>query len=254
MGPCRASPVTAYTVLPLFYDRFMDHVDYGAWIDFSLAATGLAPPALLLDLACGSGTISVGLARRGFSVIGIDRSPEMLAQADQKAREAGVSAVWSCQDLTAFETGSLADGAVCLFDSLNYLTGDGELLAAFRRVAAALKSGAPFLFDLHTEARFRRFAEEGFFEIDEDAAYIWTSEYDAGRRICMMELTLFAKESGSQLYARYDELHVERAYDDAEVRKALTEAGFRLERTYGELRQEPPGPDEERIFYLARKS
>jgi SAM-dependent methyltransferases related to tRNA (uracil-5-)-methyltransferase len=250
----------SYRPLAAYYDQLMAHVDYEAWVDYALRRLNLplrAPrrggePPLILDLACGTGTISVALARRGYRVIGVDRSPEMLAVAEEKARRAGVGIFFTCQDLREFELAEPGDAAICLFDSLNYLTGDGDLEKAFRQAAASLAPRALLLFDLHTEYRLREYGETTFADGGEDVAYIWESAYDPERRLCTMYLSLFARQ-GDGRYVRYDEVHEERAFTRDEVLDALAATGWTLVGEFGELSDERPRSDEGRIFYLARR-
>lgn len=251
----------AYGGLAPYYDVLMAHVDYEGWVQFVARLLGIGPAAAaarprLLDLACGTGTFSVAFARRGFDVVAIDASPEMLAVAEEKARREGIGSIlFTCQDLTEFSVDEPADAAISLFDSLNYLVDDGALEKALERVARALKPGAPFVFDLHTQARFREYAESVFVERGDEVAYIWESEFDEERKVCAMHLTLFAAKGGpsSGLYARYDEVHLERAFEPDHVVKALEDAGFEVEGIFGELELRPPAPDEGRCFYLARR-
>jgi len=249
--------LTSYSALAAYYDRLMAHIDYDAWADFALgvlalsAAEGRRP--LVLDLACGTGSIAVRLAAKGVDVIGIDASSEMLAVAEGKAREQNAPVTLSEQDLVSFELPVAADAAVCLFDSLNYLTSVRELEAALSRAARALRGGAPFLFDLQTEERLRRIGEETYADAEEDVAYVWRSGYDERRRICEMHLTLFAKDPVSGLFKRYDEIHYERAHSPAEVERALRAAGFALESRWETDPYEPGRPGTGRMFYLARR-
>lgn len=250
----------SYRPLAAYYDQLMAHVDYEAWVDYALRRLNLplrAPrrggePPLILDLACGTGTISVALARRGYRVIGVDRSLEMLAVAEEKARRAGVGIFFTCQDLREFELAEPGDAAICLFDSLNYLTGDGDLEKALRQAAASLAPRALLLFDLHTEYRLREYGETIFADGGEDVAYIWESAYDPERRLCTMYLSLFARQ-GDGRYVRYDEVHEERAFTRDEVLDALAATGWTLVGEFGELSDERPRSDEGRIFYLARR-
>jgi len=240
----------------------MAHVDYEAWVVFVARLLGVRPeaggaPPRLLDLACGTGTFSVAFARRGFDVVAVDASPEMLAVAEEKARRHGVrSILFTCQDLTEFAVDEPADAAIALFDSLNYLVDDGALEKALDRVAKALKPGAPFVFDLNTEARLREYAESVFVDRGDEVAYIWESEFDGERKVCAMHLTLFVAKGGpaSGLYTRCDEVHLERAFDPDHVARALEGAGFAVEGIYGELELRPPAPEEGRCFYLARRT
>ena len=138
----------SYRPLAAYHDLLMAHVDYEEWVAYVLDRLGLPqrvpvdsesgdePPALL-DLACGTGTIAVALAQRGYRVIGVDRSEEMLAVAEEKARRAGVDLFLICQDMRSFELAEQVDAALSLFDSLNYLVEEGDLTRALTQTAAA---------------------------------------------------------------------------------------------------------------------
>lgn len=256
--------LSSYGPLAAYYDLLMEHVDYEGWVSYALQRLGLpqkaslpaeggGEPPLILDLACGTGTIAVALARRGYRVVGVDRSEEMLAVADEKARRAGVKVLWTLQDMRRFQLAEQADAAVCLFDSLNYLVDEGDLERAFRQTAAALKPGALMVFDLHTESRLREYGESLFVDSGEEVAYIWENEYDEELRLCTMAITLFVRD-GDGRYTRYDEVHLERAFTPAEVEAALKRTGFELLGVYGELSQAHPTPDEGRIFYVVRRT
>ncbi len=247
----------SYGVLALYYDELMSHVDYERWAAYALTRLGLPQRATtggarLLDLGCGTGSVSLALARRGYDVIGIDGSLDMLAIAQQKSHESGVAISLLHQGLTDFEIDGEVDGVVCLCDTLNYLTHDGELEEALGRVAAVLRPGAGVLFDLHTHVRLREMAESVYADETERVAYIWQSEFDDVSARCTMYLTLFAAID-EDLYRRTDEVHVERAYTEAEVRRAVTSAGLQWLGQYAQLSECAPAADERRIFYVARR-
>lgn len=247
-----------YGALAPYYDRLMTHVDYDAWVDYALKRLGHdegkgGPDrgVTVLDLACGTGSMAVRMAKRNLKVIGLDASEAMLAVAYDKAETWGVPVFLTCQDMTEFTLDQTVDAAVCLFDSLNYLTEDGDLEQAFICTFQALKPGGLFLFDLHTEARFHEMANDIYVERDDDIAYIWESDYDESTRICTMDLTVFVRHGDK--YVRFDEVHEERAYGDDHVQAALKSAGFDLKARFGALSDDPPQVDERRVFYLAQK-
>ncbi len=246
----------SYGALAVYYDRLMSHIDYDAWATFAYSLLNLDPASrpLVLDLACGTGSMSVRLASRGLEVIGVDRSEEMLAAAESKAREWDVQVDFAQADLTSFELSGEADGAVCLFDSLNYLTSEGALRAALFHTARALRKGAPLVFDVHTEERLRQIGCETFGDVDRDLAYIWQSDYDEDTRICEMQVTLFVQDEASGLFRRYDEVHYERAHTALEIEAALAAAGFAIEAVYGADALDVEIFGEGREFYVARRT
>lgn len=286
----------SYGTLAYHYDRLMAHVDYDAWVDFVLTRLGYplyweanddikksgdGGPPIILDLACGTGNITKGLTERGYRVIGVDKSEDMLHVAESKIqRRRSVSGkefpIFERQDMTEINLVHPVDACVCLCDSLNYLTENHAFGRALFGVGSVLRPGAKFVFDLHTENTFLDYAETIFAADEGDTAYVWESEYDATRRICTMYVTLFVAQddlgdvrsdgrdslhtssSGAgypkpRLYERYDEVHVERAFTDREVEEAIDRAGFIVNGTYGELIAQPPRDDEGRIFYVLEK-
>ena len=142
--------MSAYETFASVYDLFMEQVEYDEWLDHIHAVWekyGIAPKTIL-DLGCGTGSILLPLAQEGFDVIGVDLSSEMLTEADHKAMEAGISVRLACQDMTELDLGEQADCILSLCDCMNYLTEEGQLAAAFRRIAAHMKPESILLFDI----------------------------------------------------------------------------------------------------------
>src|SRR5690606_9414753 len=135
---------------------------------------------------------------------------------------------------------------------LNYLTRGEALEQALTRTARALRPGAPFLCDLHTEHRLRDYGASTLGGSGEGGAHLWGREHGEERRLCTMYLTLFVREADGR-YARFDEVHEQRAHAGPEVTRALERAGFQLEGVFGELTEEKPRRGEGRVFYLARR-
>ena len=248
-------------MLAAHYDALMAHVDYEAWAAYALRRLGLPDAAgarapSLLDLGCGTGSVAVALARRGYRVIGIDGSADMLAVARDKAERSGVELDLVQQDLTRFVLPEPVDGVLCLCDTLNYLTRPDQLAAAFGRIAAALKPGGRCVFDVHTPERLREMGESVYADETEDVAYIWQSDYDEESRVCTMHLTLFVavhKSGEGGLYRRFEEVHEERAYTDEEIAAAFHGAGLRLVGRYAMGSDAPPAAGADRIVYVVHK-
>jgi SAM-dependent methyltransferase len=145
-----------YRDLADIYDELMNDVPYSRWIEYVEKTFRRfdADPALVLDLACGTGTISLGLAERGYNVIGVDRAQKMIERAEAK-RKVGENPQFFCQDLSSMDLPEIqADAAVCLFDSLNYITDYNDLCRAFKCTARHLNPGAIILAGGAPEKRF----------------------------------------------------------------------------------------------------
>lgn len=237
------------------YDRLMQDVPYDRWVEnlgeiFRRYGIG---GGKVLDLGCGTGNVAVPLAQKGYRVTALDLSPEMLSLAEQKAREAGVKIIFTCQDMREMVVPGEFDLVISMCDSMNYLLADGELRQVFARAAGVLRDGGFLVFDLNSAHKLEKvFGEKTYTLVDEDVAYVWENDYDPGERVCHMHLTFFVRR-GNGLFERFVEEHRERAYTIDEVQQALGEAGFRLTGILAEDTLEPPEPDTERIYFIAQK-
>lgn len=245
----------AYEFLAGCYDRFTADVDYPRWADYlerHFARAGL-PVCTVLDLACGTGSLTLELARRGYEMIGADLSEEMLAQAAEKCRGAGdVEPIFLHQAMEELDLYGTIDACVCCLDSVNYVAGPKRLERAFRRVHTFLMPGGIFLFDVNTPEKLRGLDGQVFLDEDEDAYCVWRADYSARRRVCAYGMDIFTREPDGR-WSRWEELHEEYAYEPDELEDLLRRAGFRDIRRYGELKLRPPKPGEQRIFFAARK-
>ena len=245
----------AYEYLAQCYDQFTEDVGYSRWADYvekHFARSNL-PIHTVLDLACGTGSLTRLLAQRGYEMIGADLSEEMLAQAAEKCRGVGdpepIFLHQAMEDLDLYGT---IDACVCCLDSVNYVTRSGKLARAFQRVHTFLMPGGLFLFDINTPDKLRGLDGQIFLDENEDSYCVWRADYSPRRRICTYGMDIFQLEE-SGLWSRWEEVHEEFAYEPAELEDLLRQAGFRQIKQYGELRMNAPKPGESRIFFAARK-
>jgi len=245
----------AYEYLAGCYDRFTADVPYAAWADYleKHFARSKLPIHTVLDLACGTGSLTCELAERGYEMIGADLSEEMLAQAAEKARNvSGIPPIFLHQAMEELDLYGTIDACVCCLGSVNYVTRPKELARAFQRVHTFLMPGGLFLFDINTPDKLQGLDGQLFMDEDEDACCIWRAEYSPRRRICTYGFDLFCREENG-LWDRMEEVHEEYAYEPEELEDMLRQAGFRQIKQYGELKMRRPAPGEERIFFTARK-
>ena len=164
--------MNAYTDFATVYDLFMEEVPYDQWLSFLeeiWRKEGLQPE-VIADLGCGTGNLLVPLTEKGYRTMGVDLSFDMLCQAEKKLREAGLSSILLEQDLTEVSLPEEADCIISVCDSLNYLTEDGELSAAFACVKASLRQGGLFLFDMNTEYKFSEVLAQNTYAVTEEHA------------------------------------------------------------------------------------
>ena len=246
----------AYEYLAACYDQFTADVDYPRWADYveKHFARASIPIRTVLDLACGTGSLTLELARRGYEMIGADCSEEMLALASEKCRDVeGEKPIFLHQSMEQLDLYGTIDACVCCLDSVNYVTDPQKLRRAFQRVHLFLMPGGLFLFDINTPEKLEGLDGQVFLDETEDAYCVWRAEYSRRSRLCSYFMDIFRLDPHSGQWDRGEELHQERAYTVSELTEFLRQAGFRDIRTYGNLKLRPPHPGEERIFFAARK-
>ena len=245
----------AYEYLAQCYDQFTEDVDYERWADYVERhfARSRLPIHTVLDLACGTGSLTRLLALRGYEMIGADISEEMLAQAAEKCRGAGdPEPIFLHQAMEELDLYGTIDACVCCLDSVNYVTRSGKLARAFQRVHTFLMPGGLFLFDINTPDKLRGLDGQMFLDEMEDAYCVWRADYAPRRRICTYGMDIFQRTEGD-LWQRWEEVHEEFAYEPEELEQMLRQAGFRQIKQFGELRMRAPRAGEGRIFFAARK-
>lgn len=242
------------------YDLFMDSVPYDAWmknISGILTEEGIKS-GIGLDLGCGTGQMTRRLSAAGYDMIGADASVSMLNIAREKS---GDEILYLCQDMRSFELYGTVAFVVSVCDSLNYLKGTEEMTAVFSLVNNYLDPGGVFLFDMNTPHKYHDIlADNTFAEARDESAFIWENDYDEESRINRYELTLFMKEK-DELFRRYEEIHIQKAFTMEEVKSSLDKAGLILEKVYDLTAQEydsaaMPGEyreDAERVLFFARE-
>lgn len=246
----------AYTTFAKVYDEFMDNVPYAEWCEYlvSLLNGYGVEDGLVLDLGCGTGTITQMLADRGFEMIGIDNSPEMLEIAIEKKERFRKDILYLNQDMREFELYGTVRAAVSICDSVNYITEPESLLDMFRLVNNYLDRNGIFIFDLNTPYKYENLLGDSVFaENREECSFIWDNLYDAEEKINEYDLTLFLKDGESGLYRKFEELHYQRAYALREIRELLEQAGMEFITAYDALTREPPREDSERIYVVAKE-
>lgn len=246
-----------YDTIAHVYDRLNAELDYGAWADFveaSFARHLPARPSLVLDLACGTGRMTHTLAARGYDMIGVDLSPEMLSTAYSRAGE--TMPLFLCQDMRTFELYGTVGATVCCLDSINYLTDDRDLAQCFATVHNYLDPNGLFLFDVNTPYKFAHtYGDQAYIledELDGRAVYCgWQNSYDSETALCQFYLTLF-EERPDGSYRRTEETQTERCYTHDAILTALADAGFAHLGTYADFAFAAPTETTERWYIAAR--
>ena len=245
----------SYEFLAGCYDELTTDVRYSRWADYieKHFARSALPIHTVLDLACGTGSLTAELMGRGYEMICADRSAEMLSVAAEKCRDlAGEPPVFLCQSMEKLDLYGTVDACVCCLDSVNYVTNPRQLKKAFERVHLFLMPGGLFLFDINTPDKLRGLDGGMFIDETDDAYCVWRAEYAPRRRICTYGMDIFRLEPDGR-WSRGEEVHEEYAYEPDELEEYLREAGFTRIRRHGCLKMRAPVPGEERIFFTAVK-
>ena len=243
----------AYKNLAASYDRLTNDVDYAATVDFYeqiLAREGVKPRTCV-DLACGTGSVTASLARRGYQVTGVDMSEEMLTEAAMKTMDMENPPVFSCQLLQQLRLPRAVDMAVCALDSLDYITDPADCAEAIRRAYRALNPGGIFIFDVNTPGKLRAMDGQVFLDEDDDVFCVWRGEFDEDTNICSYGMDLFQRQG--KVWHRSFEEHREYAYSQAQLTGFLKAAGFTHIEVYADRLFEAPREGEQRIYFKARK-
>lgn len=245
-----------YEYLARIYDHLMEEVDYEAWVDYIehfIEKNNPPKNNQILELACGTGNITVPLKKRGYEITAIDRSLEMLSQAQQKAADLKLKIDFYQQDMMNLEIQERYNTILCLCDGVNYILDIEDLQAFFRNVFDQLKEDGVFIFDISTYYKLGKILGGNTYGEDlGDLTYLWENYFCEKDETVEMDLTFFQLNRAG-LYEKHKEFHVQKAYRHQAMLSLLKEIGFSTVESYHELSFDQPKEDSHRIFFICRK-
>ena len=248
-----------YEALARVYDRLNAEIDYEKWADFVESCFDKflpSRPSLVLDLACGTGTMTRALSARGYDMIGVDGSEDMLAEAFMRGNGEG-KILYLCQDMRSFELYGTVGAVVCCLDSINYLLDPRDVQKTFAGVHNYLDPDGLFLFDVNTPYKFENVYGHNAYILEdenEDGGAVfcgWQNEYDPGSGLCDFWLSIF-EEDEDGAYVRSDEHQKERCYSLDEIKRMLEECGFEFLGVFADWQFGEIGENTERWYVAAR--
>ena len=247
----------SYTSFAEVYDTFMDNVPYREWaayVNNILKKHGIEE-GTVLDLGCGTGSMTEELDDLGYDMIGVDISDEMLEIAVRKMEEKEREILYLSQDMRELELYSTVDAVVSACDSVNYILDMEELTDVFRLVNEYLEPGGIFFFDFNTKHKYRDIiGDQTIAEDREECSFIWDNYYYEEECVNEYELTLFIQESEDEtLYRKYQETHLQRGYTLEEMKTMIEGAGLIFEAAYDDYTGKPADENSERICVVARE-
>ncbi len=235
----------SYNAFASYYDGLMEDARYEERCRYILEAAQRFghPMGRTLDLACGTGSLTLLLRQSGVDVFGADASADMLSLAMQKCTEAGETVLFVQQEMQALTLPTL--------DSINHLTDEKDVQRAFERISRYMNAGGLFIFDVNTVYKHREVLADNVFVMENEHVFCVWQNFPREDDIVDVALDFFAEQNG--VYRRSSEDFSERAYSDAQLRSMLAQAGFAVLAVCGDLRFDAPAPDEQRIIYIAQK-
>lgn len=247
---------TGYEVFSQYYDGLTENVDYksrAAYFHGLIEKYKKSAGNVLLDLACGTGSMSEEMARLGYDVIGADFSYGMLNRAMEKKLESGLPVQYICQDMRELELYGTADAVICTLDSLNHLECFEDVVQTFEKVYENLENGGVFVFDMNTPYKHCEVLGNQIYIYDTEKVYcVWENSYEQEENTVNIRLDFFElTEDGS--YIRSGEEITEHAYEPERVKNALERAGFEVIGCFHADTEEPLLENSERMVFAAIK-
>lgn len=269
-----------YTEFASVYDLFMDNVPYDEWTDYvdHILKKQKVEKGLVLELGCGTGSMTTRLADKGYDMIGIDASEEMLSVARENNEGRENEILYLCQDMREFELYGTVSAVISVCDSMNYILTEEDLLKVFQLVNNYLDPGGIFLFDLDTRYAYEEvLGDTTIAENREEGSFIWENTYYPEEMINEINLTLFLPEDhnlrkasqsdrinpngieeniveeDAPIYRKYEETHYRKAYTIDTVKRLIEEAGMEWIAVYDALSEKQPKKDSERVYILAKE-
>lgn len=246
-----------YNEFSKIYDTLMSDVDYEKWVEYILQifdkyGQNLKEISKVLDVACGTGNISLPLSKLGYIVYGVDISDNMLAIAENKARRSNQNITFKRQDMRNLKLSSRFDFINSSCDGINYIIKEKELLETFLGFHKLLNKNGLLIFDISSYFKLRFIlGNNTIFEEKNNICYCWENSFDNRNSIIKMKLNFFIPQGN--LYHRFEETHIQKAYKKKEIVELLKKSGFTILDCYGDFTFEPPNEWCERIFFVAIK-
>lgn len=253
--------MSSYSSIASVYDNINSEIDYSSWADFiekCFKKYLRNKPELVLDLACGTGRMTLILADRGYDMIGADMSEDMLAEAMDKAYDREIKGIlFLKQDMRFFELYGTVGAIVCCLDSINYLTEDGDLEKCFKCVHNYLDPDGLFIFDVNTPYKFENIYGNNHYIFEDKNSYGenvycgWQNEYDSEAKLCNFYLSVFTEEDDGR-FLREDEVQTERCFSRKELTENLEKSGFEVLGFFEDYDFSFPKENCERWYIVAR--
>jgi ubiquinone/menaquinone biosynthesis C-methylase UbiE len=244
----------SYSSFAQYYDSLTHNVEYAKRAEYLCALMKRFDHSagITLDLACGTGSLTIELAKRGIDVYGIDGSTSMLSAAQQKATDEGLEILFLCQQMQSIDLYGTVDTVVCALDSINHMTSESDVLKTFERVSLFLNPGGYFIFDINSIYKHKYVLANNIYLYDTDEVYcIWQNRFEEKSNRVAISLDFFGREGNA--YYRSSEHFYERAYSTELIISMLAKVGLEVVGLFDDLTFDEPNDKTERTIVAAIK-
>lgn len=245
-----------YTDFAYVYDEYMDNIPYDEWCAYLIQLLHeyhINSGDSIVDLGCGTGTVTRILDKAGYDCIGIDMSQDMLMIASEKTIDSGQEIIYSLQDMREFSLPYEVSAMISIGDSMNYIISVGDLKNVFKSVKKGLTLGGVFIFDLKTIHFFKDILSDNTYaENRETSAFIWNNYYENDTRNNIYDLAIFVQNEDG-FFERFEEQHFQHGFEIDEVKNAVQAAGLEMIAVYDAFTHNEQNKDSERLYYIVKK-
>lgn len=246
--------MTCYDKFAKVYDIYMENIPYDKWTEYTIEIFNKhnlpKTTGIIAELGCGTGNMTKRLYEKGFDMIGIDISEQMLMVAREKSDQ---NILYLEQDMTEFELYGTVDAIVSYCDSINYITSEDELLTVFKLVNNYLDINGLFVFDINTIYKLKNIlGNNSFCQTTDDSAYTCENYYDEESNVNEFYTNFFIENDNGK-YDRYEEYHYEKGYSVNKIKELIEKSGLEFVACYDELTFNQPDNKSERVFFVARE-
>lgn len=244
-----------YTGFATVYDMFMDNIPYEEWSKYILKIFDRynISSGTVVELGCGTGSMTEILASKGYDMIGVDMSEEMLNIAVEKRDVSGNDILYINQDMRELELCGTVDAVISICDSMNYIIEEDDLLKVFSLVNKYLNAGGIFVFDMNTVHKYQDIGDGIIAENREEGSFIWENFYDESQMINEYDLTLYI-DDGNGKFDRYEETHFQKAYTVGTVKELIEKSGMEFVLAAEAFTGNALSEESDRMYIIARKS
>ncbi len=247
--------MNSYTKFAPLYDKLMsEDVNYSEWADYieKIFVRYGKKPRLICDLACGTGNITIPMAQRGYEMIGADKSLEMLSLARAKAEKEGLDIMFLSQSFSELDLFGSCDAFLCMLDGFNYVLSPQSLFQIAKKIKTCfLERDGIFVFDISSRYKLEKYIGNNTFVYDKDGIfYVWENKFREKYGLSDMYINFFVKSGGK--YSRFCERHLQKAYDEDEIKRIFISAGFETVDSFSPLSFSPPKKTDLRTVFVAK--